>query len=400
MKPKSIFPGILVRFNYETASSIKSNNDLVNELHINLWELTDREFLDVGVKFDNRQKIQSIEFDLPFEAKSSDIVDLGHALNTEEIIGAIFNDVVRYSSSNEDQKALIEINGNEISLLKLNENHIKIKQIRSKESESSVIGIDVSKFDLKENEIAYFRLRIKNIPSGMYCSKFDQKDKNILSSAIETSIVDFRVNVRRGIPQEILTRDSMIAGEKHKLKFPELNKIHVFFITEREKEISFEGENFVACRSLHDEAIWDNYIRYAYSTSKKIKNVSHLLGYQWTTKKKENSCVKDLNALARFTKVISGRARLVQFLIMAAVLGGIGNATWETAKIIFTLDLFKSKFGDLINSTSINEVFGPGILLLILFIPIYLWCAKALSFIWSGVVSICNFFGKFLLKIK
>lgn len=67
------------------------------------------------------------------------------------------------------------------------------------------------------NKPRYIRFRIANIERAIYTVELEKRDKNIISSDIKTKIIDFRINVRRGIPDALLTAEN-------RLVFPHFKK--------------------------------------------------------------------------------------------------------------------------------------------------------------------------------
>ncbi|MEN5045142.1 hypothetical protein ACTZGP_02000 [Pseudomonas putida] len=327
---------------------------LPDELHVNLWEIGKTPaspFMDIGVMIGDRANTGHVVVDLPWAVEQKDISDLGSRLNGEKSVAAIFNEIVHYDGFAEGNFANISFRKNNndekpFSLLRLNSQHFTIIKIYlsdgSPASRLTVRIPPILKSVTAENirKSAYIRFRIRNIPVEVYTSVFDQKDKALISSTIETRIVDFRINVRRGIPEELLSGDE-------KLYFPEFEKIHCFLTTERSEECVSQSSSYSGYRSLMDEDVWNEYVRLDSSTGISAENsVRNYLGYQWTAAagKKldttgEKKKVKDLIVLARFSKVKSDATSIVRFIILVIVLGAAGSGSWELLG-----DLIKSEF--------------------------------------------------------
>jgi len=178
---------------------------------------------------------------------------------------------------------------------------------------------------------AYVRFRIRKIPSQVYTEVFYQKDRAIISSTITTRIVDFRINVRRGIPEALLSGDE-------KIYFPEFSKIHCFLTTERTEQCISQSHSYAGYRSLMDEDVWNEYVRL--DTAKGISaenSVKNYLGYQWTasaTKNEDGSIksVKDLIVLGRFSKVKSDLFSVITFIFLVICFGALGSGCWDYVK--------------------------------------------------------------------
>jgi hypothetical protein len=341
------FSGIIVRF--ESAAPGKgtpgSQVEPKDELHVNLWEVAGRRFLDIGVMINTPKNIKNVQIDLPWKFDKTKVFDLGSRLVGEKIVAAIFNEVVRYDGANDNLLARVSFpqsnNGTGgFNLIRLNSNNFSTDPIVLSEGGSST-KLSVKLEQVPESESGndlpcYIRFRIVDIPEGIYTAKFYQKDRNLLSSSLETRIVDFRINVRRGVPEDVLSA-------RTDLFFPRWKKIHLFLTVDRAREMTFDSENFVACRSLEDEEIWNSYIALDNHSNDPQCSVSDYLGYQWTVKaktSKEDQGVKyvpakDLVALARFSQVTSSGWYMFRFVILALAVGAAGNGVWDIWKGLF-----------------------------------------------------------------
>lgn len=323
------FSGLIVRYvksGFEAGPIDPSPKD---ELHVNLWEMGRNRFIDIGVMINIPEEIEAIQVDLPWELDRTKVFDLGSRLVGERIVAAVFNEIVCYNGSNDHLFADVTFptipNSSGFVLARLNSDNFKVEPVLLSE------GGTTSKLTVRLPALGaispqrkfYVRFRIIDVPLKIYTSIFYQKDRNLLSSSLETRIVDFRVNVRRGIPDDVLTSQAA-------LQFPRWRKIHLFLTIDRSREMTFTSENFIACRSLEDEAIWNNYISLNHNNNQgTICSVSDYLGYQWTAKSSAPEApVKDLVALARFSQVTSSWVNMTRFILLALILGTAGSGIW------------------------------------------------------------------------
>jgi len=331
---KHSFSGIIVR--YIRNNDAPETTDVLpeDELHVNLWEVARRRFIDLGVMISQPAEITTLQVDLPWEINHTKVFDLGSRLVGEKIIAAIFNDVVQYRGSNDQMFAQVTfpnaITPRSFVLARLSsQDFISEQVVLSDGSRTTRLKVRVPplpNFSTSSSAL-YIRFRIIDVPEENYTSVFSQKDRNLLSSSLETRIVDFRINVRRGTPDDILTSQT-------NLRFPRWKKIHVFMTLDRTREMTFSNEKFVDCRSLEDEAVWNSYIALDTSVTGSEGSVSDYLGYQWTSKSEGNSPAKDLVALVRFSKVTSSKAYVLRFILLALILGAGGNGVWNIAEEI------------------------------------------------------------------
>ncbi|NSX16164.1 hypothetical protein HTY52_18935 [Cupriavidus taiwanensis] len=348
---------------------------LQDELHVNLWEIGKECFMDIGVMISDRNSVGAIQIDLPWKLQLSNVSDLGARLNGEKSIAAIFNEVVHYDGFADGNFANIRFRREDnlefgaFTLLRLNSRFYEVRSMfLSDGSEASQLIIRLPKPNVEQNHNrAYVRLRIQKVPKEVYTSLFRQKDRSLLSSSTETRIIDFRINVRRGVPDELLSGDEGVF-------FPRFAKIHCFLTTERGDECVFQSKNFNGCRSLVDEDVWNEYIkrdsRDGISPQTSVRNY---LGYQWTASYKAGSAsttsappgVKDLVVLGRFSKTTSGLLYIIRFLILGLLFGVSGNALWG----ILEPSAGKNMFGRLasLSGEDFSKLCAIAILLLIAF---------------------------------
>ena len=310
--------------------------ELEDELHVNLWE-TGRDrispFMDVGVMIGQRDEYCAVVVDFPWKVELKDVSDLGTRLNGEKSVAAIFNEVVHYDGFAEGNFANISFrkDGRDekpFSLIRLNTQLFKVDPIfLSDESQCTRLTITLPgrpplvKEEDKRNS-AYIRFRIRNIPPTVYSMNFLQKDRALISSNTETRIIDFRINVLRGVPEELLSGNG-------RLKFPKFKRIHCFLTTIRDEVCVSDTEDYKGYRSLMDEEVWNEYIRLDSSVGVSDESsVRNYLGYQWTASR-EGETVKDLIVLGRFSKVRSDYVSIARFISLVVIFGVSGSAVWD-----------------------------------------------------------------------
>lgn len=335
------FSGIVVR--YLRDKVIEQLDDSVqDELHVNLWGVGDKSYLDIGLMVGNPDDIKCIWIDLPWHARRSHLVDLGPGLDGDKLLTAIFNEVATYEGVSGDHYAVVTLASH--SGKSKEADPFLVVRLDPRKIEHSHLAIDghsdVTRFciewpalnyskDEHSRYRRYIRLRITSVPKDVFFSTFRPKDRTLLSSSVVTRLLDFRVNVRRGVPDQVLL------GEPA-LDFPRLKKIHVFAIVPRETELPFHSEGYKGCRSLEDEEIWNSYINLPHrSNGHNGETVRNYLGYQWTASDKPNSPVKDLVALGRFVHVTSTRSTNARFVVVVTLLGTLGSAIWDAVKAHF-----------------------------------------------------------------
>lgn len=350
----------------EATSGTSEAPDSGDELHVNLWEVAEKSILDLGImiNINGDKKVCAIQVDLPWKVEPRNITDLGAQLNSEKTVAAIFNEIVHYNGRADNNYATIRLlpseapNVRDFALLRLNSNSYKARcQHLADGSSFTQLRVELpsaSEMNGMGTSMVYVRFRIKDVPPEVYASIFRQKDRNLLSSSTETRIVDFRINVRRGVPDEILS------SADRSVWFPPFKKIHFFLTIDRAQTCDFESKSFKGCRSLYDESIWSEYIGGHSAVRGMIGSMRNYLGYQWTASvvgkdpasNRHSSGVKDLVVLGRFSRHQSSFLLIGRFIFLGLLFGMVGNALWDIIKPhIHTADhieTLKSQSGELL----------------------------------------------------
>ena len=330
-----------------------------DELHVNLWELKKEPFLDVGIMIAKWRECGAVQIDVPWEVSSRQVGDIGALLNSEKAVAAVFNEVVDYRGRAGQAYAEISFQQqpggtgkpDSFLLLRLNSSQIDVRLLTlSDGSVCSRITLRIPEEELgTTQERIYLRFRIRGIPKDVYSTTFDQRDRNLLSSSTETRIIDFRINVRRGIPDEVLASNG-------RSWFPEFRKIHFFLTVARAEICEFQNKDFVGCRSLVDEREWTQYaLSQDDSISTRSSTVKDYLGYQWTAKGDARKCAKDLLILGRFTSHRSNIIQIIRFVVLVVLFGMIGGGLWDVIKPHVT-DSIAKRLTDNTNSLEILAI--------------------------------------------
>ena len=337
---------------FEATPEPSKAGELLDQLHVNLWEVREKSSrrqrktsaLDLGVMISDWEAVDAVLVDLPWAVGRDDVSDLGSRLNSEKTVAAIFNEIVRYHGCAEENYARISFRSTDpvdqasedesaFALLRLPGRAYAVNKIPLGHGVSSTqLRIDLPALtELKKIALKkiYLRFRIDCVPRDVYSYVFEQADRNLLSSSLETRIIDFRINVRRGIPDEIFATDKA-------LRFPRFKKIHFFLTINRAQVCDFESKNFVGCRSLVDEAVWNEYL-HGPNSGASPDGMKQFLGYQWTESAARHlngngRGVKDLVVLGRFSSYNSTVFTAITFLIVGLFFGAIGNGLWDVFK--------------------------------------------------------------------
>lgn len=326
------FSGLIVRFEERKGAPREpQRGEPTAELHVNLWDLKGGHCLDLGVMIENARYVVGLVIDLPWKVQPWGVVDLGTKLDNEKILTAVFNESVSYNSVSGANFARVKLGTGEtpteFTLLRIGTNKIKLEDIVAGDHTLTRVKIGLPATETAsrqhDDDRIYVRLRFRDVPRAVFFTEFHPKDRNLLSSNSVTHLLDLRVNVRRGVPDEILLHDPG-------LNFPKISKLHVFVIVSRDTELPFHSEHYKGCRSLEDEAIWNYYLGLPGENSRQEQTIKGYLGYQWSSSQKsEGPPVKDLVALGRFVRTTSSAIKSYKFVSLMLWLGAFGSALWS-----------------------------------------------------------------------
>lgn len=308
------------------------------EIHLNIWEResdtkanTLDSLLDVGLMFDVHDQTTSIELILPEKINLDSVKDLSTIVSQPQAIPAIFNEswaVVSMGSQGSDAVvydpakisksfAIVSVDGAITESMHSGHNALSI-------SVPMLIqrGQAVAQSTQRKIERVYVRFRLLEFKRHFYCVGTGQHtEKWWQPSWQRTEDIDFRINVRRGVPPGL---ESKIG------RFLDFSKIHLFLMRSRDKDIVFQDKLFKASRSLEDEEFWAQYSIYGTQTTREssLKRVQSSLGYHW--KSGSPGPVKEFGTLARFKIVEFG---IGKFVAVALIVGAMGNMLWDGLKV-------------------------------------------------------------------
>lgn len=326
------------------------------ELHINIWERKAwpgpfaelKAFLDIGMMFDIEESMTSVELVFPWEVKQANLIDLYGRVANPDGIAAVFNEgwvighaagdsIVTAPGSTDKNFAIVNAfdrQGGPASLnaVKHGSHHaisVNVQALRARAKNAAAISsASIKRF--------YVRFRILDVKRDFYCVGETEKLRGFVPSWQRTDVIDFRVNVRRGVPQGI---DSTVGGW-----FLQFYKVQLFLMRTRDQDIIFQDKLFISCRSLEDEEFWAQYAAEPTVSGRDINAlVKRSLGYQWKDSGTKPASVTEFGILARFKIVEFG---WLWFVAVALMLGALGNGSW---------DLFKGYIWDPLPSITPNQ---------------------------------------------
>lgn len=317
------------------------------ELHLNLWEHGDNVSLDIGLMLDINHPSSFISLYFPWAQKSNNFDDLQDLISNSSAMPAIFNESWSITKKPGQSGAIVSdstaVNKDLFVIVPTTStprsNDALISNIHDSCSHS--LTLDISKVAVKARNLSqsadkmYVRFRVNHVPKNFYAVGIDPTDKSFISSWQSTEIIDFRLNVRRGVPPNFVPNLGT---------FLNFSKVHLFLMRSREHDLVFEDTLFKACRSLEDEDFWAEYsLNTTPHKGRKLslakKRIKDSLGYQWTKKSilinnGPSALVTEFSILARFKKI---KFNILIFILVALLIGASGNALWDLIKVIYEI---------------------------------------------------------------
>ncbi|MYM70238.1 hypothetical protein GTP45_26030 [Pseudoduganella sp. FT55W] len=331
----------------ETASNVngpippirsrRSLGILLPEIHFNIWEKDagDGPLLDIGLMLSVDEPAERIEIFLPWVLDVAEIEDLSARVLARNGVSAIFNESWTTSSTPNNLGGYVTRDDGSIFTI-VPFSPVVLPRNHNSNLFNSVI-VDVAQLKTIPSVFStnraldqiYVRFRVKKVPPEFYQVGIDQGDVFGGGALNRTDIIDFRMNVRRGVPPGL---ETLVKG-----RFLEFSKVQLFLMKPRDQDIVFEDKLFKACRSLEDEKFWAEYILPAGATQsqikKSLKQVQGSLGYQW--KKSAPASVSEISEfgmLARFKSFKMKKRTITLFLILALGIGVLGNLVYDFGK--------------------------------------------------------------------
>jgi hypothetical protein len=310
------------------------------EIHLNLWETDAWAFMDIGLKISRSSPLKKVTLLLPWESSSeARITDLfaEGALNTPAAISAIFNEAWSVTLLPAGEALVQDNEGNDQFAIVSSAPYITTSAQKDTPPRSLCLTLDIEQIRTKEVENSaipkacdeyYVRFRVLGVPKSFYSRGLDQEDTMLLSSWQATDILEFRLNVRRGVDASLVKKFGFLLC---------FSKVHLFLMRDRDYDITFQDATFKGCRSLENEEFWTVYSSKGLSAgelaSRSKSKVKESLGYHWSKRKNDTGFVDEFSVLARFKKTKYG---LISFLFVALLLGALGNGLWDAIQEIPT----------------------------------------------------------------
>ena len=311
----------------------KNENNRSNiELHINLWNISGKSkevqpFVDFGIGIKNFRVQKDFVLLLPFTFEDNELLDLYENVKDVNVACLIFNEMSCEIESI-DEYSKIKIDGREEQLLlpiKKNNALTDFVKVEIIEKSYKALRFDFSNIinDTHLNDLnsVYIRFRIKcnGIKQALFCP-VDKQNWFLESGFVKTQILDIKLNYERNLPVDFCKQQRLKGSV-----FSRFDKIHLLVMCNSNVNVESIEDLPCDCRKL-EESGWENYLGKQY-------NVSNILAYHW--KKKDEKEIKNFSKLIRLTSSATNKMIIGSYLLMAILLGIMGNVIYDLLKYIF-----------------------------------------------------------------
>lgn len=290
--------------------------------HVNVWNISDKPFIDFGLLVKNYKSLDSIYFMAPFTIESENIDDLSHVLKEEEIKLIFNNSKFSYKQAGESVDAEYQDeNNNSVILLSIkDENGNFLKHIIKGDN---YFQLNVENFCDDINDF-YVRFRIRNIESYTLLSTLSPKNNYLESAFVERQILDFKLNNTRTIEKYKL--NDLLKSNYSLARF---SAIHFFVMVPSDYEITTWG-CFSECRQL-EQGKWDNYL-----ANCKLDKETNILAYHWKQKQKnKEDLVDEFAQLIKMEHKSTNFKLIFTYCAIVILLGSMGSGLVELIKYLF-----------------------------------------------------------------
>ena len=338
-------------------------------IHANFWSLEEcpkninkREpYLDIGIEVENWKQINVMTFFCPFRFKEkTDIIDLSEKMSRKANATIIFNEDCEIHTKG-SYTTVEKEDGTKYLLFPLKQ---AIKNVYKQENDelcsSTYLRFDFKEFskfletskqhsDLNEISKIYIRFRMKgdSLSHNIY---FDSEpmNKSFESAFSGTRMIDFKINEKRNIEEEVRAQISV----SHE-KFAKLSKVHFLVMEPSAYEVRAFGNQDMNCRELED-GMWDDYFGDELNFSK-----GHILAYHWKSKADKDS----YNCLVKVNYSKAKRATIISYALIVIALGIISSVIINWDNYLLSLILDSSLYSAILSTVVAAVLLFLGILL-------------------------------------
>jgi len=294
------------------------------DININLWRAeikSDKKseyFLDIGLMIEKVSDLKKINIVFPFKIKREDFSDLGKVMISDRnIVNAVFNNNCNKIDLNEPKKVLIQ-NGKEKFHIYSLEDEFNERIAITENKNMSILAITMDIAD--QSNSYYIRFRIDGEGINHMVQQHKLKFTSFQSAFKITECIDFRLNEKRSISDDILEKIS-------RAKEFTIKKIHFLLLMDIDNKLECTGLKY-SSRKLEDD-IWNNYITEKYKTD-------NLIAYHWKEKADENNKIESFNSLIRIKIDKCNWNTILCYVMVVFILNIISDFLYQIIKNILS----------------------------------------------------------------
>lgn len=269
-------------------------------------------FLDIGIKVYKIDNINNINIFIPFKKITiNDIEDLGIKMkDNRKLINGIFNDDCEIRHNGSENGLTIKRKDEEIKIHTLDYEYQKNLSIEVI-SEGCIITIKTDKDKRIDKEKAYYRFRISGKAINDLGRNLKSKD-NILKTYSESNhIIDFRVNEKRALPENL----NMLLQKNNQFK---IKAIHFLLLMDINYKLACTGLDYTM-RALEDK-LWEEYLDDEYETG-------CLVGYHW--KESDENGIDNFNSFIRIKDIESNFITIGIYILGVIFFSVVSSALYD-----------------------------------------------------------------------
>ncbi|WP_159725923.1 hypothetical protein [Methylosinus sp. Ce-a6] len=322
------------------------------EVHLNLWRHIARtsiesNFLDVGLLFSNAYEIGAVYLFIPTEVDEGQIEDLSGRLQNNRLLSAVFNDVIRVGTNDENGCfSTIRRNAHYLNFhsAKLNSDFSLSPVYQDRALVGTLIRFERSFCQkLHSPGRQYIRIRFNLNEKGAcaFSIKRNGHGDFIVSTILSEEFTELRFNEMRNLPRDITQRIGI--GRAFNI-----NAMHCFLIRDMSFELVASHASMHKMRRMEDD-LWCGYL----PPSVPKRDLSKMLVYHW--RNMDATGIDSFVTLARFRQP---REALHWYVPGIVALGAIGSGVEGS---------ISNYFGDSNLKATGSLLVGVAVILLIFF---------------------------------
>ena len=303
------------------------HDNVAVDLHFNMWGDLPRkgrfwqrrpDVLDIGIKFKPPFPTK-LYFYFPGKITRDLVSDLSGVLRSRKTLAAVFNDTMEIEDEGGPIFRTINSRKSDLWISRLDPRDLECEHIEA--GEGTVIAIaqkTLQEFTADKENYVRFRVRLEKQLRWLFFDEGDPVDNMFISSFVRTRIVEFRLNEKRNLSEQLLQKYPNCAD------FLQIDTLHYLLVRHMRVELSRSHATYRKMRRLEPE-LWGDYLREFGEP-----NMENMVIYHWREPDAErcesddetSKGVEDFVALCAFRELRNN----LYYVPVIVLLGAVGNA--------------------------------------------------------------------------